>query len=132
MSKKPDKIKRAMPTLSREAVISYLSRAGTVELVETILAALEQNPSTKPHKDGDCEARAVLALAFRNRDESSDQNSPEMYVIGAADGSKNGSGWSRGELPLCQSEKCQSCGVRVISHVKQAICPVCDGAVYLT
>lgn len=60
-------IKRAIPTLSREAVISFLSRAGTGELVEVILDALQQNPATKPQKDSDCEARVVLAQVFRRR-----------------------------------------------------------------
>jgi len=73
MSKKSADIKRAIPTLSREAVISSLSRAGTGELVHVILDALQQNPAKKPQNDGDCEVGVVLAQVFRSRDESANR-----------------------------------------------------------
>jgi len=128
MSKKSANIKHAIPTLSREAVISYLSRAGTGELVDVIFDALQQDPAKKPQNDGDCEVRVVLAQAFRSRDESANRPLPEVHVIGTA----NDPGWSRGNLPLCQSGTCRNCGAEVMSHVKRVICPVCGATVYLS
>lgn len=90
-----------------------------------------------PEEDGLSRNRFFLGTANEEIvDEGDEHVGPrdwEIRAVAYVDHDKYPAGWDLGPSHgFCQFGRCATCATYVRSNVKQAVCPVCGGEVYLT
>jgi hypothetical protein len=113
-------------------IIDYLKQCRGNELSEILRDVFSARPESED--DNATQYRMVFGLASRDRvDNETEQSEWDKWQIRvvAYQNNEEYPADFKGE-PFLQLGDCPRCKISVCSHVKQAICPICDGAVYLT
>jgi len=111
-----------------EKVIGFLESCPASVLAQVLAKGLGARRERQETEDFQC--KPVLAFATRSRQEGSDWEPWELSVVAPHDESDYPRG-NHGE-PFSQFGSCVSCKVACVSHLKNAVCPLCGGAVHLT
>ena len=108
---------------ARNSALAYLSQLSPKAFAEFFYEAVKDRVTSDR---SDWHGHFILADA-----EQVDADEPWDVELIALQDDKQYGGWSD-DAPLCQSGTCDSCGHRVRSWAKQAVCPVCNQAVHCT
>ena len=118
-------------SVDKSAIIHYLSNCSGNELVEILTRSFEKRPENGIHPlEPSFESRLVLGEVFRQSEDNAEWSEWKFNLI--AD--MNPEFYERtfeGE-PFLQAGECRICKVEIVSHVKNALCPLCRNEVYLT
>jgi hypothetical protein len=107
----------------RETALTYVTRLSNKAFAEFFYEAVRGRVTSDAEE---WNGHFVLADA-----EQVTANEPwDIDFIGIHD-SEQYESWDD-NAPICQSGACQTCGCRVRSWAKQAVCPICEQSVFCT
>lgn len=115
-------------TTQQEKIVQFLRECSGSVLSLVLTEALKDREENV--KDSICESRLVLGMADRSVRDEGGWGPWNVRAIAPHDSSVYPLG-NDGE-PFCQYGTCPQCGLEVASHIKNALCPICEADVYLT
>jgi hypothetical protein len=123
--------------MDRQPLIEHLCKLPVEELVD-VLREVFGRRQPAPEEASFCRNHFFLGVATSQLDaDELDEDPAEEWgpwwtsIVAYPDTSVWGESLGP-DYGLCQEGTCITCGNTVVSNVKQAICPVCGTAVYLT
>lgn len=111
-----------IPSASRDQVVEWLVNARFSEFAEVVREVL------RTRMDSEYSEGRLLGLAIGERLE---QGKWSVWVNATGDSGHYGGSSPDGE-PWCQSGRCGSCGLDLVSELKWVRCPFCDSPAFLT
>ncbi|MEW6733900.1 MAG: hypothetical protein AB1489_21415 [Acidobacteriota bacterium] len=120
-----------------DKIIHYLSSCPGGEFADILRAILENRPENK--NNAYSETKLILAEAFREiSEDSEDSEIPtkwtdwQISLIGYQNPRYYTEEWLVSGEPFLQSGYCDNCKMYVSSHVKGALCPLCENEISCT
>lgn len=116
--------------MKKDDVISYLSDCDLAELAGILNSVLPLRSKELNENDIEIEINLVLAEVSR----FSDQENWGFSIVSKPNTeNENYKVWEFGKgEPFVQEGECMSCKVKLCSHAKEVICPLCRGVAHLT
>jgi hypothetical protein len=117
--------------MEKQTVIEFLSNCSGNELITILKQALEKRPESGIDPlETFVERKLVLAEASRILNDDDIWEDWEIRLIADKNPEKYDKAF-KGE-PFLQEGRCDNCKIEVASHVKNALCPICENEVWLT
>ena len=120
--------------MNKKNIINHLTSCPDNELIE-ILNDVLKSREVLPEEKGYSKHKLAVCLVSQNIESDNDGKeswgSLEFSLVGNHNKDYYGNNEFLGE-PFCQEGKCLNCDIQVVSHAKQAICPICNEIVNCT
>ena len=122
--------------MDRDEVVDYLTGLPTEQFVD-VLRRVFARKQPAPEESAYCRNKYYLGTASSDQLESDNDEEPPRWgpwehdVVAYPDPQAWGDSLGP-DYGLAQVGSCGTCGVRVRSNVKQGLCPICGGKVYMT
>lgn len=116
----------------KEEIVEYLSQCSLVEFSHIIKQAIDSRKDTEVIDSG-YHTKLMLSEITRELDNDNQWSSWTHALIANEDNTVYDRSWASGNgEPFLQKGTCVSCDVKLASHVKNAICPICGKKAGLT